>query len=143
MFDEIISRLLRETRASRTTLRLDEPGASFPVVAEALATGVRSIRDATQIDVRSAPTFLYMATSHELLIQDDLLTATPAAPRQLIELYGARAQMLAPIVMDETLVGIVSVHECRRTRKWLEIDIESLRIAREDIRRCLLDVGRA
>lgn len=137
MFDEIVSDLLLKTGASRTTLRLDRPPEVFPIAAEALAPGVKSLKGATSIDLRKAPTLQHMARHLDLLIQDDLLTAVPAAPPELIEAYGARAQMLAPIVDGTDLVGVVSVHECRGPRHWTETDIQSLTSARDAIQSAL------
>src|SRR3990172_9564471 len=97
-FETAMRELLEATRASRVTLRLDTPGEVFPVVAEALAPGVRSIRSATEIDLRKAGTFQFLAREWRLLIQADCLVDEPVAPPELIELYGVRAQMLAPIV---------------------------------------------
>jgi maleate isomerase len=117
-YDVLVSQLLESTGASRVTLRLDQPGEVFPVVAEACAPGVRSIRTATEIDLRAAKTFQYLEREHELLVQRDCLTDEPVAPQGLIELYGVRAQMLAPIVRDDHLVGIISVHHAATPRDW-------------------------
>src|SRR5687768_5780017 len=93
-----MERLLAATGALRTTLRLDRPDAVFPVVAEALAPGAASIAGETQIDLRRAATFEYLDRHRTLLVQDDLAAADPAPPQRLVELYGARSQMLAPVV---------------------------------------------
>ena len=119
--------LLAATAAARTTLRLDTPGQVFPVVAEACAPGVRSIRDATEIDLRGAKTFQYLDREHAMLIQRDCLTDEPVAPQELIDLYGVRAQMLAPIVRDGRLVGIISVHHATTPRDWSEDEVGALR----------------
>ena len=125
-FQEIVDRLLRDTAASRTTLRLDRPDAVFPVVAEALAPGVRSIAGDTSIDLRASPTFGFLARERRLLIQPDLLDCDPAPPPELIELYGARAQMVAPIVREERLVGILSVHYSPAAREWTAEDVAAV-----------------
>src|SRR6184192_3501739 len=107
---DTIEALLLRTGASRTTLRLDRPEGFFPVVAEALAPGIRSIAGDTSIDLAASPTFRSLERERRLLIQSDLLAADPAPPAELIDLYGARAQMLAPVVRNDALAGIVSVH---------------------------------
>jgi maleate isomerase len=121
-----MARLLAEIAASRTTLRLDTPGAVFPVVGEACAQGVRSIREATEIDLRAARTFQHLERTHELLVQRDCLSDEPIAPAELIELYGVRAQLLAPLVRDGRLVGIVSVHHAETPREWTPGEIATL-----------------
>jgi GAF domain-containing protein len=118
--------LLHATRASRVTLRVDTRGEGFPVRAEALAPGVRSIRDATEIDLRRAKTFQFLERERRLLVQSDCLVAEPVVPPELIELYGVRAQMLAPLVRDGRLVGIVSVHHAGTPREWTDEEVAAL-----------------
>lgn len=132
-FDEVVGELLAATGASRVTLRLDRPGEVFPVVAEALAPGVRSIRDATEIDLRGAKTFQFLEREQRLLVQEDCLVDEPVTPAELIELYGVRAQMLAPLVRDGRLVGIVSVHHAGWPRRWTEAEIAAVEAAAERI----------
>ena len=123
---EIVEELLLETGASRTTLRLDSSETFFPVVAEALAPGIESIAGDSSIDLGASATFQFLAREQRLLIQADLLAADPAPPPELIELYGARAQMLAPIVRAERLVGIVSVHYAPGPREWTAEEVAAL-----------------
>jgi maleate isomerase len=125
-WDAQMAELLAEIGASRVTLRLDTPGEVFPVVGEACADGVRSIRDATEIDLRAARTFQHLERTHELLVQRDCLADEPVAPPELIELYGVRAQLLAPIVRDGRLAGIVSVHHAGTPREWTPAEVEAL-----------------
>ena len=132
-FQRTIESLLQRTGASRTTLRLDGPDGFFPVVAEACAPGIRSIADDTSIDLRASATFQSLEQERRLLIQSDLLAADPAPPAELIELYGARAQMLAPVVRNDALVGIVSVHYSPGPRTWTDDDVAALEEAVEQV----------
>ncbi len=132
-FQEIVEELLADTGASRTTLRLDRPDAVFPVVAEALAPGIGSIAGDTSIDLRGSPTFVFLANERRLLIQSDLLDTDHPPPPELIELYGARAQMLAPIVRDERLIGILSVHYAPGPREWTADNVAALERASEQV----------
>jgi maleate isomerase len=132
-FEAAMQELLETTSASRTTLRLDTPGEVFPVVAEALAPGVRSIRSATEIDLRKAETFRVLARERRLLVQADCLVDEPVAPPELIELYGVRSQMLAPIVKDGNLAGIISVHHAGTPREWSTAEIGALESAVERV----------
>ena len=132
-FEAAMRELLDATNASRTTLRLDTPGEVFPVVAEALAPGARSIRGATEIDLRKARTFQFLARERRLLVQADCLVDEPVAPPELIELYGVRAQMLAPIVKDGELAGIISVHHAATPREWTEAEVAALEAAAERV----------
>lgn len=122
----VLDELREATAASRVTLRLDTPGRVFPVVAESLAPGIRSIRDATEIDLRAAKTFQFLEREKRLLVQDDVTRGDYPAPQELVQLYGVKAQMLAPIVRDDRLVGIVSVHYAPARRRWGATDVTAL-----------------
>ena len=119
----LVEETLAATQGSRVTLRVDTPGAVFPVVAEACAAGVRPIRDATEIDLRAAATFQWLAREHRTLVQRDCLRDEPVAPQALADLYGVRAQILAPLVRDGRLVGIVSVHHAATPRVWAPSEV--------------------
>ncbi|MGH7265619.1 MAG: GAF domain-containing protein, partial [Candidatus Rokuibacteriota bacterium] len=123
--DAILADLLLETKASRTTLRLDSPKHGFhvdDVAAEALAAGERSLRGQTSIDQRAAATAQWIERHRRLLVQDDLAAGEPRPPEALIRLYGVKAQMLAPIVRHGRLDGWVSVHEGKAARRWTKRD---------------------
>lgn len=130
----IVEELLEATGASRVTIRLDAPDVVFPVVAEALAPGVRSIRGDDSIDLRRAATFRFLERELRQLVQSDCLAGEHPAPRELVELYGVRAQMLAPILRGGRLVGIVSVHDAARPREWGEGETAALNDAVERAR---------
>ena len=125
----------RQTDAGRTTLRVEEaPGGGFPIVAEAVADGVRRLRGGSVGDLRAAATFQALDRDRRPLVQEDLAHADPAPPPALIEQYGARAQMLAPLsAPDGRLVGIVSVHEVRGPRPWSEADVTALQRAADEL----------
>src|SRR5437667_6213491 len=125
-YQDIVEKLLADVGASRTTIRLDRPDAVFPVVAEATAPGINSIAGATSIDLKAAPTFIFLAEQKRPLIQSDLLNTDVPPPPALIELYRARAQMVAPILRDDELVGMVSVHYAPGVRDWTSEDIAAL-----------------
>jgi GAF domain-containing protein len=121
-----VEQLMASTASSRTTLRLEDAQGSFPVVAEACGDGVRSLRGETRIDLRAAATFIALDRDRDILVQEDLEHADPAPPPLLVQHYGARAQMLAPLVHRDRLVGIVSVHEANASRRWSEQDVQAL-----------------
>lgn len=128
---EIAEELLRETGASRTTIRLEVvPGGELEVVAESTAPGVESLRGKPTVrrEPRSSPgPFEVMQAELRVIVQDDVVTSAPAFP-ELVDLYGVRAQLLAPIVRGGRLAGVVSVHDAE-LRKWTEQEIDALRNA--------------
>jgi maleate isomerase len=138
-FQEILEDLLVSTGASRTTLRLDLPNQDAgldEVVAEALAPGVRSIRGDTSIrNLRDSPPIRFLEEQRTPLVQEDCSTADPAPPSELVELYGVRAQMVAPLVRDDGLVGVISVHYVPGPRGWSAQDHAALQEAVERVQR--------
>ncbi len=140
-FQEILEDLLDLTTTSRTTVRFDMPDKNFhldTVAAEALAPGVHSLEDDTSInDLRKVPTYEFVEKERRILVQNDCLTADPAPPRALIDSYGVKAQMLGPIVRDDRVIGIISVHYTPGPREWSEKDVAALQDALERVRRAL------
>jgi maleate isomerase len=118
---EELERLLADTGASRTTLRLEDDDGSLPVAGEARAEGIRSLRG-EQLDVRASSTFQALDRDGGLLIQEDVRFADIPPPPELIEIYGAQAQMLAALERDGRAVGVVSVHESKGPRPWTHSD---------------------
>jgi len=130
----IADRLLATTGASRTTIRLDRPDAIFPIVAESVAPGVPSLLGGVGVgDLRAARTFQWLDRERRVLVQDDLEHADPAPPAELIQAYGARAQMLAPVLEGERLAGIVSVHQSGGPRAWSDADVQAIEEAAQDV----------
>jgi GAF domain-containing protein len=125
---EITQGLLAATGASRTTVRLEGDG-SFPIVAEAVAPGIPSLSGTVVPNMTAAGTFKFLEQERSILVQRDLEDADPAPPPALIQAYGARAQMLAPILDGERLVGIVSVHQSGGPRDWTVEDVHALELA--------------
>jgi maleate isomerase len=138
-FQEILEDLLRSTDASRTTLRLDLPNQDTgldTVVAEALAPGVRSIRGDTSIrNLRDVSTVRFLEEQRRPLVQKDCLADDLALPSELTELYGVRAQMLAPLVRGGRLIGVISVHYVPGPRDWNADDVAALQEAAERVQR--------
>jgi maleate isomerase len=127
-----LEQLLAVTGASRVTVRLDLPQLGFgvdDVAAEARQDGVASLQGQTAIDQRAAATVRWLERERRLLVQDDLAGADPAPPHQLVEIYGTRAQMLAPLEREGELVGWISVHENQGPRHWSNEDIRALQSA--------------
>jgi maleate isomerase len=127
-----LEQLLAATGASRVTVRLDLPQLGFgvdDVAAEARQDGVASLQGQTAINQRAAATVRWLERERRLLVQDDLAGADPAPPPQLVEIYGTRAQMLAPLEQAGDLVGWISVHENRGPRHWRNEDQHALETA--------------
>jgi GAF domain-containing protein len=126
VFQDVLEVLLRQTRASRTTLRLEQPGGDFPVVAEALVAGNRPIRGDAGIAVRESATFAFLDRERRPLIVSDCRTSEPPTPAQLMDFYGVRSEMVAPVVAGGRIVAIVSVHVAAETREWTPPELDAL-----------------
>jgi maleate isomerase len=139
---KIMESLLKSTDASRTTIRLDIPELELAletVVAEGIAPGVNSLKgDKIITDMRKtvAPV-MYLEEHRKILVQDDCMTAIPAPPQKLIEYYGVKAQMLAPIIEETLMIGVLSVHYNLGSRHWSEQDIAALQAAAERVEQVL------
>jgi GAF domain-containing protein len=143
---DILEDLLESTSTSRTTIRLDVPIKDLhldTVAAEALAPSVCSLRDDVSItNLREVPTVEFLEQERRILVQNDCLTADPAVPQKLIDLYGVKAQMLGPLVCNGRLIGVVSVHYTPGPREWSDKDVDALREAIERTQQELDSWGR-
>ena len=131
-FKGIVEELLAKTKASRTTLRLDVPAHGFQVnavVAEALASGVKSIAAETSLQQRKSQTAGHLEANRKILVQNDCANAIPNPPKELMQIYGTKAQMLAPVVRGADMVGWLSVHYNPSTREWSREDVAALEAA--------------
>jgi maleate isomerase len=52
-----------------------------------------------------------------------------------MELYGVRAQMLAPVVQEGRMAGVISVHHVAGPRRWTHEDVAALQQAAERAQR--------
>ena len=133
--EDVLRDLLESTRASRVTLRRDLPGESaFPVVAEALAPGVGSLREERSVHLPSQPVVLEMLRGRQV-VQDDAAAAydDPAFQRMLDVYGGLAAQIVTPVMRDGTLEAIVSVHQLGAPRRWTDDEIAAAARAAERV----------
>ena len=117
--ETIAQDLLDATESSRTTIRFDVPDDPYlPVFAEAVVPGVREIRDVRLEEVRQAPTFKHVDETHDVLVQSDMPTESLQGCSYLTDDFLVTAQMLAPILDGERLIGLISVHFVEGQRQW-------------------------
>jgi GAF domain-containing protein len=122
---DLLDELLRATGASRVTLRRDVPGPSaFPVVEEALAPGVGSLRDEHTVHLPSQPVVLEVQAGRQVVQEDSASAFDDEAFRQMLAAYGGlAAQIVTPVVVDGRLEAILSVHQLGEPRQWTEDEI--------------------
>ncbi|MGQ0751901.1 MAG: GAF domain-containing protein [Betaproteobacteria bacterium] len=131
-FNKLITELRTKANASRTTLRLDDEQRGFNVngvVAESLAPGINSIAAEIKLQQRKSRTASYLEQHRQILVQNDCANANPQPPKELMQIYGTKAQMMAPVVRGSKMVGWLSVHYNLSTREWTSEDINALEAA--------------
>lgn len=124
---DVLEEVLATTGASRVTLRRDLPGAdAFPVVEEALAPGVGSLRAERSVHLPSQPVVRDVRQGLQV-VQDDCRTAhdDPAFTRMLEVYGGLAAQIVTPVVVHGALEGILSVHQLHEPRRWTPAEIDA------------------
>jgi GAF domain-containing protein len=128
-------RLLAATGASRVTVRADVPGADFPVVAEARAPGVASLRDDHSVQSTNAPTPRKLRRDRRIVVVEDCARIGAIDPeydddgfRAMLVRYGGLAAFVAaPVFRDGEYAGVIAVHQLGEPRRWTEKDLEAVR----------------
>ena len=131
--DDLLARLLASTGASRVTLRRDVPGEdAFPVVAEALAPGVGSLRGERTVHLPSQPVVVEVQRSRQV-VQDDCAVAydDPAFQAMLVAYGGLAAQIVTPVMREGRLEAILSLHQLGEPRAWTAEEVSAASLAAE------------
>jgi maleate isomerase len=144
----MLTTLLEQTNASRTTLRIDLPQFGLDVnapAAEALAPGVHSIKSQTSLDQRRAVAVKWLEKNRRVFVENDCLNTTPdvAPEKEVTGVYGIRSEMVAPVIRNDHLIGWVSVHNTRGPHQWTKSEIAAIEAACVEVLRQLdgLDHG--
>ena len=135
----VVERLLARTKASRVTLRQDLPGDyAFPVTHEALAPGAASLMEERMVDLRTQPVVAELARGRQV-VQDDCGAAyDDEAFRRMRQTYGGlAAQIVTPILRNEQLVAIVSVHQLGVPRAWTREEVAAATLAAGEVEKLL------
>ncbi|MGP4015400.1 aspartate racemase/maleate isomerase family protein [Saccharopolyspora sp. 5N708] len=138
----ICASLRTATGADRTTMRLDLPSQRLGVdsaAAEDTGPGVPQIQHDPGLDQRQLNTVRWLEQHRRTLVQPHF-RADPQPPRALVETYGVRAQMLAPVVVDGAMIGWLSAHS-RTERDWPAPDITAIETAASQVQARLARPG--
>ncbi|MDB5856665.1 MAG: hypothetical protein JWQ76_354 [Ramlibacter sp.] len=129
-FQSIAEDLLLATGASRATLQLAQPGGGLAFAGEAVAHGARQMRnDPADGEPLEAAAFAQLERERKIVTQDDLARADPPVAPALVDRYGARARIFAPLVQGDRLAGMITVHHLPGSRQWQAPDLEAVRKA--------------
>jgi GAF domain-containing protein len=138
-FAAVLEDLLAATAASRVTLRRNLPGDyAFPVVEEALAPGVASLRDERSVHLPGQPVVAELARGRQVVQADSRSAYDEPAFQQMLDAYGGlAAQIVTPIHENGQLAAIVSVHQLGTPRDWTPTEIAAATAAAERVRELL------
>lgn len=142
--EALTARLLEQTGAARTTLRMDIPALNIDaddVYVESMAPGIRPLKLDSSLNQRSLGTVQWLERHRIPLVQEDCANAEVPPPGALMNAYGVKAQMLGPLVWGDEVVGWISVHHVAGTRKWTAAEAAALGAAVKDAMRELEDAG--
>ena len=131
----MLAELLAATGASRATLRRDLPGGRpFPVVEEALAPGVGSLRDEASVHLPTQPVVLEVQRGRQV-VQDDCAAAfdDPAFQAMLSVYGGLAAQIVTPVLREGRLEAILSLHQLGAPRRWTSDEVANAARAAERV----------
>lgn len=121
----VVQQLLDATGASRVTLRRSVPGDDpFPVVEEALAAGVGSLRDERSVHLPTQPVVLEIAKGNQVVQHDSRSAYDDPAFQRMLDVYGGlAAQIVTPVVVDGSVRAIVSLHQLGAPRTWTDAEV--------------------
>lgn len=133
--EPVMRKVFARTRAGRVTLRLPADDQVFPVYVEVRRPEVVPTHDYAA-DPASG-TFQFLTRERKALIQTDCRNVADSPPTVLIEKYGVGAQILVPIVVADTLVGIISVHHVGGPREWTADEVSAATSAAAEVSKIL------
>lgn len=139
--EQLIEQLRSDLGVQRATVRVDVPGAVFPVRYEVLAQGTGSIRD-DPTDMTKQPVPRVLAEHGGQVVQEDAAAAFPgdAEFHAMRERFGGmRAQIVTGCYRDDTLVALLSIHDLQAPRSFSAAERERCRDAAAEIGRLLDD----
>jgi GAF domain-containing protein len=117
----ILDRVRTTLDVQRCTLRQPvEAAYAFPVTFESRAEGVRSLLGDFTIVQTGQPVIVKLLAERKQVVQEDCAAAStdPLFHKMLAHYGGMRAQMVTPIIVDDQLKGVLSIHELRHARAW-------------------------
>jgi GAF domain-containing protein len=120
----VIENLLLVTGASRAMLQFAQ-GSGFAIHAEAVQHAQPQIRHHdSKAGAQNAEIFGSLERERQLIVAQDIRSAAPGSIAQAAP-SGVRAQMLAPLIRDGRLVGVISLHATEPT-EWSAQDKQAM-----------------
>jgi GAF domain-containing protein len=93
---------------------------AFPVTFESRAEGMRSLLGDFTIVQSGQPVIVKLLAERKQVVQEDcsIASSDPLFHKMLAHYGGMRAQVVTPVIIDDQLKGVLSVHELRHPRAW-------------------------
>lgn len=131
----VLQDLLGQTGASRVTLREDVPGEYvFPVTREALSPGVPSLRKERTVDLKTQPVVALLRDGQQVVQDDSRAAFDDPAFQTMLDTYGGlAAQIVTPVLRDDRLVAIVSLHQLGSPRRWTADEVAAASLAAQRV----------
>jgi GAF domain-containing protein len=139
--EQLIEELRAELGVQRATVRVDVPGAVFPVRYEALAPGAGTLRDDTT-DLTKQPVPRVLAENDGQVVQEDAEAAFPgdADFHAMRDRFGGmRAQIVTGCYRGDELVALLSIHDLQAPRLFSDAERQRCRAAAAQIAEMLDD----
>ena len=99
-----------------------------------------SLKKETGLQQRRSGTATWLDENRRILVQNDTANAVPNPPTELFTVYGTKAQMMAPVVRGDKMVGWISVHYNPSTREWSRDDVAALEAALAETHKAMDDM---
>ena len=118
--DAIVTVMREIFDVERCTLRLDVEGDTFPVLHESCVPPAHSLIGDRRVALRGQPVVEALLGGADQVVQPDTRAASndPAFLRMLDLYDGMRAQIVTAVRRDGRLLGMISLHQLGRSRRW-------------------------
>lgn len=133
VLSESVKLLLDHFCASRAVIFQIQRGRNMPrATFEACDPNTSSILGKPFLPTESAYTRLIL-TSQTPIVSNNLRADLRLSGQEAIQSWGVRSMMSAAIVVKETALAIVSLHQCDRLRKWSDEEVKQFVVMVDDI----------
>lgn len=130
-FQFIVEELLPAIGASRALLLLVSADGAMQPAAEAVTHGARQIRnDACMSEFVNRAALEVIERETRVVVEEDTASGPSVAGGVLVDVHGARAQVVAPLMRSDQLAGLLVVHDVRGPRRWEGEALEAVDRAR-------------
>jgi len=118
-----VTEMARALNVDRCLIRLRGSDGSYPILVESTAEGIGPLAGTETLPMN----LLLLAAHRQAIIAIDDVSVVPdptlAEPLAILATLGARSWLSAPLIANGQILGVMSFHQCRSTRRWTPRDI--------------------